>query len=194
MWYGSIVENIASRISLSQKELDFFLSLLELKHVSKKEYLLRQGEVCRHDFYIASGLVKVCYRDEKGDECIIKFASEDWWVVDLDSFINCKPAFYYMQALEDTEVLVISKSNYDLLLAGVPQFHKFSSDRWQAGFIALQQRLMQSLSLTAEAKYQLFRDKYPGLEQRVPQKLIASYLGITPEFLSMLRKKATIVS
>jgi CRP-like cAMP-binding protein len=133
--------------------------------------------------------VKVGYYDEKGEECIIKLAPEDWWVVDLDSFLKVKPAFYFMQAIEDTEVFQISKAKYDHLLTTIPQFYKFSGERWQAGFIALQQRLMQNLTLTAEEKYQHFREKYPGLEQRVPQKLIASYLGITPVFLSVLRKK-----
>lgn len=174
--------------------MELFLSMLEVRTIRKREYLLRKGNICRHDFYIAKGLVKVGYYDEQGEECIIKFAPEDWWVVDLDSFLKVKPAFYFMQAIEDTEVFQLSKTNYDHLLATVPQFYKFSSERWQAGFIALQQRLMQNLTLTAEEKYQHFRDKYPGLEQRVSQKQIASYLGITPVFLSVLRKKWAAIS
>jgi CRP-like cAMP-binding protein len=194
MCFNSIIANISSHISLTQQEIDFFVGLLEVRTIPRRKYLLRRGDICRYDFYIANGLVKVCYLDDRGEECIIKFAPEDWWVVDLDSFLNVKPAFYYMQAIEDTEVFQISKFNYDLLLKNIPQFYKFSTDRWQTGFIALQQRLMQNLSLTAEVKYQHFREKYPGLDQRVPQKLIASYLGITPVFLSMLRRKWATVS
>jgi len=168
--------------------------MLEVKTFRRRSFLLKRGDVCRHDYYISAGLVKVCYLDQNGEECIIKFAPEDYWVVDLDSFMHGKPAYYYIQAVEDTEVYQISKTNYDLLLSGVPPFYKFSSDRWQAGFIALQQRLMQNLSHTAEERYQHFRQKYPGLELRIPQKLIASYLGITPVFLSMLRRKWATVS
>jgi CRP-like cAMP-binding protein len=184
-----IVSNISQHIPLTPSEAAFLLSLLELKTVAKKQFLLRPGEICRFDNFILKGCVKVCYHDEKGTECIIKFAPENWWVVDLDSFLNSKPAFYYIQAIEETEVYQLSRSNYDLLYKSIPQFQKFSNERWQNGFIALQQRIMQNLSLTAEERYQHFIHKYPGLEQRIPQKLIASYLGITPEFLSMLRKK-----
>lgn len=194
MWYDPIAAHVASRISLTTEQMELFLSLLEVKRIRKKEYLLRKGDICRYDFYITSGLVKVCYIDENGNECIIKFAPEDWWVVDLDSFLHCKPAFYYMQAIEDTEVYQLSKAHYEQLLSAVPQFYKFSSERWQAGFIALQQRLMQNLSLPAEVRYQHFKEKYPGLEQRVSQKQVAAYLGITPEFLSMLRRRWAAIS
>ena len=184
-----IISNISHHIHLTPTETEFLLSLLELKTLTKKQFLLRLGEICRFDNFIVKGCVKVCYIDEKGTECIIKFAPENWWVVDLDSFLNSKPAFYYIQAIEETEVYQLSRSNHDLLYKSIPQFQKFSNERWQNGFIALQQRIMQNLSLTAEERYQHFIRKYPGLEQRIPQKLIASYLGITPEFLSMLRKK-----
>jgi len=184
-----IIENISKYIRLAPEESAFFISLLEARTVPKKQYLLRTGEVCRYDYFITSGCVKVCYTDEKGVECIIKFASENWWVIDLDSFLNIKPSFYYIQAVEDTGLYQLSRSNYELLYERIPRFQKFSSERWQQGFISLQQRIMQNLSMTAEERYDQFISKYPGLEQRIPQKLIASYLGITPEFLSMLRKK-----
>ena len=194
MYCDSLLRHLSKYIQLSGKEKDFLLSLIEVRTIPRKGYLLRKGDICRHDYYIASGLVKVCYIDDKGEECIIKFAHEDWWVVDLDSFLHAKPSFYYMQAIEDTEVFQISKANWELLLAGIPELYKFSCQRWQAGFIALQQRVMQNLSFSAEVRYQHFREKYPGLEQRVSQKLIAAYLGITPVFLSMLRKRWAEIS
>ena len=184
-----IISNVSRHINLTQDEIAFFVSLLDTKFIAKKDYLLRSGEICRHDNFITKGCVKVCYTDEKGVEYIIKFAMEDWWVIDIDSFLNAKPSFYYIQAIEDTELLQLSRSDYELLYQAIPKFQKFSNERWQNGFIALQQRLMQNLSLPAEERYQHFKQKYPGLEQRISQKLIASYLGITPEFLSKLRKK-----
>ena len=189
MNFDLIISNILKHIKLNTSEIDFFVSLLEPVTISKREYLVRSGEVCRHDYFVNKGCLKVCYSDNKGVECVIKFAIEDWWVVDLDSFLNCKPSFYYIQAVEDTELFKLSKSNYDLLHKEIPGFQKFSNERWQSGFIALQQRIIQSLSLTAEERYMHFKEKYPNLDQRISQRLIAAYLGITPEFLSVMRKK-----
>ncbi|HNH31882.1 MAG TPA: Crp/Fnr family transcriptional regulator, partial [bacterium] len=138
------------------------------------------------------GCFKVCYSDDTGTEFIVKFALENWWVVDLESFINQTPSFFYIQAIEDSKVLQLSRSNYDKLLRKIPAFHKFSNERWQNGFIALQHRIMHDQSMTAEERYRRFKEKYPTLEQRIPQKLIAAYLGITSEFLSMIRKKILI--
>jgi len=184
-----ITSNISPYLGAGQPAQDFFISKLEAKTVLKKQYLLRTGDVCRYDYFVNKGCLKVCYTDNKGVECVIKFAVENWWVVDLDSFLHRKPSFYYIQAVEDTELLQISKPNYDLLLREIPGLQKFSSERWQQGFIALQQRIIQNLSLTAEERYAHFKEKYPGLELRISQKLVAAYLGITAEFLSILRKK-----
>jgi len=189
MSFELITSHISRYIQISAEEMAFFISLLKTRSIRKKEFLLQSGEICRYDYFISKGCVKVCYTDEKGTECIIKFAPEDSWVIDLDSFLHRKPSFYYIQVIEDTEVLGLSRADYELLYKTIPQFQKFSNERWQTGFIALQQRVMQSLSMTAEERYQHFKVKYPGLEQRIPQKLTAAYLGITPEFLSKLRKK-----
>lgn len=189
MDFTAIIASVRTFARLDQTDESFFTSLLEPLSVRKKEYLLREGEVCRYDYFVRSGCLKVCYSDEKGKECVIKFAIENWWVTDLESFLLHKPAFFYIQAVEDTLLFRIGKSNYDLLHRQIPAFHQFSNLRWQNGFIALQQRIIQSHSLTAEERYSHFRVKYPTLEQRISQKLIAAYIGVTPEFLSALRKK-----
>lgn len=190
-----LINNLAKYIKLTTEEEEFVLNLFERQILRKKEYLLRIGEFCKYDYFISRGCVKVCYNDDEGNECIIKFALEDWWVTDLDSFLNNKPSFYYIQTLEDTEVLKISKSNHELLTKTLTKFHSFSAERWQQGFIALQQRILQHITMSAKDRYCHFVNKYPSLEQRIPQKLIASYLGITPEFLSTLRKRrATRIS
>jgi CRP-like cAMP-binding protein len=184
-----IIASITKHVNLSPGEKELFTGLLQPGKITKKEFLIRTGEICRHDYFVNQGCLKVCYTNEKGSETVIKFAIENWWVVDLDSFLNHTPSFYYIQAVEDTSFFKLSKSSYDLLHQRVPAFQQFSNERWQTGFIALQQRIMQNLTLSAEEKYARFLEKYPGLNQRIPQRLIAAYLGITPEFLSMLRKK-----
>ncbi|MBV6442997.1 MAG: Crp/Fnr family transcriptional regulator [Haliscomenobacteraceae bacterium CHB4] len=189
MDFDLLISNISQHVRLNRAEWDLFTSLLEARSIRKKEFLLREGEVCRYDYFVRKGCLKVCYTDEKGAECIIKFAIENWWVIDLDSFLNYMPSFYYIQAVEDTELFQLSKSNYDLLHERIPAMQQFSNKRWQEGFIALQKRISQNLSLTAEERYAHFKLKYPSLEQRIPQKLIAAYIGVTPEFLSVLRKK-----
>ncbi len=189
MPFDLILSNIGQHVRLTPGEAEFLTSLLEPRTVPKKEFLLREGEVCRYDYFVNRGCLKVCYSDNKGVECIVKFAIENWWVIDLDSFLNHKPSFYYIQAVEDTDLFRLSKGNYDLLHERVPAMQRFSNKRWQDGFIALQKRVTQNLSLTAEERYAHFKVKYPNLEQRIPQRLIAAYLGVTPEFLSVLRKK-----
>jgi CRP-like cAMP-binding protein len=184
-----ILAHVSAHIPLTDAEATFFLSLLHTTTLTRKQFLLHPKEICRFDYFINRGCVKVCYIDEKGAECIVKFAPENWWVTDLDSFLHNEPSFFYIQAIEPTEVLQLSRSGYELLYREIPQFQQFSNKRWQQGFIALQQRIMQNLSMTAEERYHQFTHKYPGLEQRISQKLVAAYLGITPEFLSTLRKK-----
>jgi CRP-like cAMP-binding protein len=188
-----IVESILSSISqyahLSPPEIDLFISALETKTVRKKDFLIRAGEVCRHDYFVNQGCLKIFYADSKGLECVTKFAIENWWVVEIESFLNLTPCRFYYQAVEDTELLGISKDAHDLLIDRIPAYQKFTSQRWQNSFIALQNRFIQNHSLTASEKYDQFKQKYPGLDQRISLRLTASYLGITPEFLSVLRKR-----
>jgi len=184
-----ILSHLSKHISLTSNEVSLFKSVLRHKIVRKKEFLLTAGGICSSDFFVNKGCLKICYANEKGLECIIEFALENCWVVDLDSFLNCKSSIYYIQAIEDTELVGISKSDYELLHKEIPTFYKFTSQRWQQGSIDLHQRTMLNLSQTAEERYNHFREKYPYLENRIPQKLIAAYLGITPEFFSMLKKR-----
>lgn len=185
-----ILSSISRYVRLSRSEIDLFVSVLEPRTVLKKDCLIQSGEICRHDYFVNKGCLKICYANNKGIECVTKFAIENWWVIDIESFLNATPSFFYYQAVEDTELLQLSKANYDLLLEQVPAMQAFFIRRWQNNFIMLQHRFIQSNSLTAEEKYSQFQKKYPGLDQRISLRLTASYLGITPEFLSVLRKRA----
>lgn len=184
-----IFQNIGRHIQLDQAETDFFVSLLQTKKLKRKEFLLMQGDICMTENFIVSGCLRTYTIDDNGFEHILMFGVEDWWVGDLYSFLTQSPATFFIDALEDTEILQISKINLDQLYAKVPKFERFFRLIIQNAFIAQQQRINQNLSFSAEQRYLDFILKYPQLEQRLSQKQVSAYLGITPVFLSMLRKK-----
>lgn len=187
--YDRIVKNITDIVPLNKYEVELLLSVAELKAFKKKQFILRAGEICRFETFVNKGCLKVFYTDLNGVEHNVKFAPENWWSLDLESFAMQTPAFYSIQAIEDCECLQISNTHHDWLYNRIPQLEKFARVRYQNSYILLQHRMTQNLFSTAEEKYDAFIKKYPGLELRISQKDIASYLGITPEFLSMLRKK-----
>lgn len=189
MHFDLILKNVARHISLDSEEIAYFTSTLEHKVIKRKEFLLQEGEICRHTNFVIKGCLRVYNIDDKGVVHIAVFAIEDYWIADLYSFLTQTPATLNLDALEETEVFQITKSNMEKLYTEVPKFERFFRIMHQHAFIAQHQRLMKNISSTAEEQYLQFREKYPNLELRIPQKQIAAYLGITPEFLSMLKKK-----
>ncbi|MBY0427497.1 MAG: Crp/Fnr family transcriptional regulator [Cytophagales bacterium] len=186
---NQLLDHISKHIQLDKTEADFFISLLQFKKLKRKEFLLKAGEVCKTETYIVKGCMRVYTIDENGFEHIVLFGIEDWWVGDLYSFLTAAPATYFIDALEDSEVLQISKPDLDVLYERVPKFERFFRLIIQNAFVAQQHRINQNLSFTAEQRYLEFIAKYPLFEQRIPQKQVAAYLGMTPVFLSMLRRK-----
>lgn len=184
-----ILQHVAKHIQLDEAERDYFVSVLQHKNIRKREYLLKQGDVCRTENFITKGCLRTYTIDDKGAEHILMFGMEDWWVGDLYSFFTQAPSNYFIDALEDTSVLQITKPDLDALYERVPKFERFFRLLFQSAYIAQQQRINQGLSFTAEQRYLNFIQRYPALEQRISQKQMSAYLGITPEFLSMLRKK-----
>ena len=184
-----LLQNVAKHINLDNTETDFFVSLLESKTLKRKHYLLNQGDICKTENFIVKGCLRTYKIDENGVEHIVMFGIEEWWVGDLYSFLTQTPANYFIDALEDTEVIQITKENLDKLYERVPKFEKFFRLILQNAFIAQQIRINQNLALTAEQRYLEFIKKYPKLEQRLSQKQVSAFLGITPVFLSMLRRK-----
>ncbi len=189
---GLILRHVQEKIELSIDEQDLFLSLLQFKSFANKENILCPGEICRFQSFVAAGCLKIFYLDADGHEHIAKFAVENWWAFDIDSFFNSSASYYGIACLEPTSVLQLSQEDHNTLLKRVPAFERFYRLMLQQSFSALQHRMTQSLSLTAEERYQKFQQKYPGLENRIAQKHIASYLGITPVFLSVIRKQELI--
>lgn len=189
MEFDLILQNITKHIILDKTETDFFISLLQPKKLKRKEFLIKQGDICKSENFIVKGCLRTYKIDDNGFEHIVMFGIEDWWVGDLYSFLTQSPANYLIDALEDTEILQISKANLDKLFERVPKFERFFRLILQNAFIAQQQRISQNLSFTAEQRYLDFVTKYPKLEQRLSQKHVSRYIGITPVFLSMLRRK-----
>ncbi len=184
-----ILQNISRHIQLDKTETDFFISILQSKKLKRKEFLLKQGDICKTENFIIKGCLRTYTIDENGFEHVVMFGIEDWWVGDLFSFLTQSPSTYYIDAIEESEILQIKKSDLDKLYERVPKFERFFRLILQNAFIAQQQRINQNLSFTAEQRYLDFITKHPNLEQRLSQKQVSAYLGITPVFLSMLRKK-----
>ena len=185
----NIIRNVARFVDLDRRETDYFLSLLRTRELARKEFLLRAGEVCRYETFILKGCLRTYSIDDTGQEHIVGFGTEDWWVGDLFSFLAQSPARYFIDALENSTVLQIDKQDLDRLYVEVPKFERFFRILFQNAFISWQDRINQNLSESAEQRYLHFITRYPGLEARIPQKHIAAYLGITPVFLSMLRRR-----
>jgi CRP-like cAMP-binding protein len=135
------------------------------------------------------GCLMAYYTDSDGVERVLQFATTSWWTGDLHSFTKHEPSIYSTRALVDSEVLLMTVNGLNSLLERVPKFEKYFRILFQNSLVAHQQRIMQSISFTAEQRYESFRERYPTLEQFVPQKYIASYLGVTPEFLSKIRRR-----
>ena len=187
--FDLIISNFARHINLSQEETDYTLPLFTQRIVKKRTVLLSAGEICRVVYFVNKGCLRLYQIDQEGTDHVISFFPEDWWAVDIESFYNHSPAAYYIDALEDTEVLILSYENQAKLYEHVPKFERFFRVLTQNGFILYQRQIMQNLSNTAEERYKMFRKRYPNLEHRIAQKDIAAYLGITPVFVSVLRKR-----
>ncbi|MBI9060023.1 Crp/Fnr family transcriptional regulator [Labilibaculum sp. DW002] len=184
-----LLSHILTKTELSSEELKTISdSFIEIP-VKKREFLLKPGKVSQYEYFIAKGCIRSFVIDEKGNEHNNRFGIEESWIGDILSYYNQTPASYHIQALEDSVVFAIKLDQMNLLMDTMPAFEHYSRIKFQYGVLSLQLRLTEKLSLSAEKRFLEFIKRYPHLEQRIPQKHIASYLGITPEFLSLLRKK-----
>ena len=182
-----ILKNIARHISLTTQEAAYFISLLKQETIAKKELVLREGQLCKNIYFINSGLLRAYCIDKESKEATIMFAVADWWITDMPCFINQQPAMMFIEAVENSSILQLQKNGLDELYVKVPKFEKFFRVIMQNAYIREQLRVMQNLTLSAEERYNSFLTKYPQIVKQVTQKQIASYLGITPEFLSAIR-------
>jgi CRP-like cAMP-binding protein len=187
-----LYKKLHAAIPITEEEFGYCQSLFVPKKLRKRQYLLQEGDVCRYQAFVEKGMLRSYTTDEKGAEHILQFASEGWWIADLSSYLTGDPSRFNIEALEDAELLLLSKPHWEELMQKVPKLEHYFRILVQNHLIATQKRLMQSLSETAEEKYLQFTRTYPECLQRVPQHMIASYLGVTRETLSRLRKHRTL--
>ncbi|MGM9476944.1 Crp/Fnr family transcriptional regulator [Pedobacter sp. GSP4] len=178
---------VEQKAALSPSESDRIRSLAVIKKLRKKQYLLQEGDVWKYNAFITKGCLRTYSVDERGNEHVIGFGTENWWMGDRESLLSGAPSSYNIDAIEDSELVLFTKTNFDLLTNEIPAFNAMVNAILQRSFIASQNRINASLSFTAEEKYLNFLQKYPGFATRIPQAMIASFLGMTPETLSRIR-------
>ncbi|WEA02880.1 Crp/Fnr family transcriptional regulator [Mucilaginibacter sp. SJ] len=184
------INNYAARsVSLTAEETALFNEILEYRKIPKKTRLLTAGSVCNFEAYVNKGCIREYIIDENGAEVTLQFAVEDWWVSDLASFQDQSPAHMNIETLEDCELLILTRDSKERLLTEVPKLERMFRLMLQRHLTVVQKRLYKTIATTAMEKYLGFINRYPGIPQRVPQHYIASYLGISPEFLSKLRAR-----
>jgi CRP-like cAMP-binding protein len=184
-----ILNNVAKHISLTASEKEYFSSLLEFKKIKAKQFLLRSGEICKHSSFVTVGCLRAFTVDKNGVEHILSFAPQEWWVGDMYSLLSQKPGNLNVEAMTDTEVIMLSKTDQEKLYEKVPKFERFFRIIIEKSLVAYQQRLIDNLSLTAQERYLKFCTTYPAIINTIPQKQVAAYIGVTPEFLSKLKAK-----
>ncbi len=189
MEYKSILKNIARHITLNEEEIVLFTAVLKKKELKRKEVILKPEQPCPFINYVDQGVLRAYYTDKNGNENIIMFAVSDWWITDMHSFAGEKPSMLTIEAVENSIILQLHKVDLEKLFLKVPKFERFFRIMMQNAYVREQLRAVQNLSLTSEERYLHFTKKYPQFANQVPLKQIASYLGITPEFLSAIRKK-----
>ena len=187
--FERLSQYINEHISLTEEEFKFCKTLFFPKKLRKRQYLLQEGDVCKYVSFIEKGMLRTYSVDEKGNDHILSFSVEGWWTADLYSFFTDEPSLYNIEALEDCELLLLTKTSWDSLLEKVPAFERYFRIIIQNNLIAMQRRIMGSMSETAEEKYTKLVANSPDCIQRVPQHMIASYLGITRETLSRIRSQ-----
>lgn len=182
-------QNIGNHISLTDNEMEEFCNLFQRRTIKKKVFLLREREICEFEGFVSKGLFRVYHIDQNGFEQILYFAMENWWVTDIDSFTNERPSQLFIEALEDSEVLLIAKKEKEFAYENLPKIEKLFRVMTQKTHVALQRRMIDNLSKTADQRYLDFIEKYPALYNRLTNLQVAAYLGISHEFLSKIRRK-----
>ena len=184
-----LVETLKNSAGFTDADVEHFISYMERKLIRKKEFILRAGDICRHHSFINKGCMRRYVADNNGKETIIQFGIEDWWLGDLESLEYKRPTIYYIQALEDTEILRLERISFLRIMEEIPKFKIYHESKVSNSHFATLKRLSVAQSGSPEEKYQLLMQDQPELFQRIPLHYIASYLGIEPESLSRLRKR-----
>ncbi len=184
-----LLDYIARLVELTPEEESLLLSKVVYRKYLKNQYIVQQGNIAKSACFIISGCAKTFFVDKGGQEHIVVLAIEDWWTSDLGSFLYQTPADYNVQCLEDTEVFQFMNDTMEALYKDIPKLERFWRKMMERAYIASQKRILRNFTLTAKERYLIFKNSYPKIEQRIPQYLVASYLGFTKEFLSKIKSE-----
>ncbi|WP_121357437.1 Crp/Fnr family transcriptional regulator [Flavisolibacter nicotianae] len=187
--FEALLQNIGEKIALTNEETAQLKTYFTPKKLRKRQYLLQEGDVCKNLAFTEAGLLRLYSVDDKGIEHMLQFALPGWWVVDIYSFLTGEPSRFNIDALEDSELLLLSQENFEAMMAALPKMERYFRILFQNNIIAKERRLESAIAFGAEERYRQFEQAYPDFVQRIPLNLIASYLGITPETLSRIRRK-----
>jgi CRP-like cAMP-binding protein len=184
-----LVDHINKFVQLNDEEIALLSDSVRRRRMKKRQFLLNIGDIEKVESFIIKGCLKTYFIDEKGEEHIVQFGVENWWIGDMYSFLTNTPSIYNIEALEESELLQVDHETLEMLYKRIPKLERYFRLLIQNAYIAATRRILGTMSKPAEERYLEFLQKYPDIEQRIPQYMVASYLGITPEFLSRIRRK-----
>ncbi len=187
--HETFLAHVARTVALDDAECAALKAVACVRQVRRKQYIVQPDFVCRHRTYVVSGLLHAYLVDDDGNAHTITFAQEDWWISDYQSFVYQSPATLFVEALEESVIIQLDHDDQEALLAAHPRLEHYVRVLTQRGLASMQQRLLANLSLSAEGRFDRFIERRGALMQRVPQYIIASYLGMTPEYFSKLRNR-----
>ena len=190
--FDELHKHIARRVEITDDEFALCTTFMISRKLRRKQFLVQEGETDKYIAYVTHGCLRTYTVDEKGEEHILAFAIDDWWASDLQSFLTGEAATFNIDALEDSRLVLLDREAREKLMRAVPKMERFFRLLQEANYVATHRRISETLSKTAEERYLNFLKKYPQLVQRIPQKYIASYLGITPQSLSRIRKELIV--
>ncbi len=189
-----LLEHIRQIVPISDEESLLISEAFKIKTIKKKEILLEPGDASNHMRFVADGCLKVYTLDTESNERILQFGIRGWWINDLFAYLTKCPSTYFIQAIMDSQVLQIHRDQLEELFDKIPMIDRFYRIKTQNAYVALQERTIRAMSEPVEERYNRFINQYRDMEQMIPQYMIASYLGVTPEHLSAIRKKMSTTS
>jgi CRP/FNR family transcriptional regulator, anaerobic regulatory protein len=187
--HSTLINHIRKSVELNDNDIEILNKYIKIEKFKKKEFLLKEGQVCRSIYFVEKGCLRMYFVNNKMSEQITQFALENWWISDFFSFIDNKPSAYFIQTVEKSEIITIDSVSFEAILKEIPQMERYLRIIMQRALAASQLRVKYMYELSKEEFYTHFCESFPEFVQRVPQYMIASYLGLTPEYVSELRKK-----
>lgn len=184
-----LLKNIAKHVTLTEQEEERVLLLTEPQSFKAKTILLKEGDICTQSYFVTKGILRSYTIDENGVEHVVSFACAEWWIADMYSYLSQRPGQLFIEVNEDAEVIILTKENQEKLYTEVPKMERFFRILIENSLIANQKRLINNLTFTAEARYDIFTKKFNSILPYLPQKQIASYIGVTPEFFSKMKAR-----